>query len=248
MNNKKLLALFRECNKDEIYREAGIEVDFAFIEAENDTLLIFFEPSDGGVDWRMNFAFKKKPYKDMSTEYKVHRGFLKCWKAVEDIVIQKVTELDRDGEFRWKKIVTVGYSHGGALAAFCHECVWYYREDLRHKEGALVGIGFEAPRIYGARKVSAALGTRWAHFYVIRNYDDIVTKVPPSWFGFCHVGKVLTMRTRRKVGCVKAHTPREVEKSLLAPCNIAGLRELEKLLEDVKFEGACGYEFDRKED
>ena len=242
MNNKKLLELFRECNKDEIYREAGIEVNFAFKRAEDDTLLIFFEPSDGGVDWRNNFAFKKKPYKDMDVDYKVHRGFLKCWKAVEDIVIQKVTEKARDGAYKWRRVVIVGYSHGGALAAFCHECVWFHREDLRHVADGIVGIGFEAPRIYGARTLNPALGTRWNNFFVICNYNDLVTKVPPSWFGFAHVGKVLCMRTRRKVGCIKAHTPREVEKSLLAPCNIAGLRELEKLVEDIKFEGACGYD------
>lgn len=241
MNNKKLLALFRECNKDEIYREAGIEVNFSFVKGENNTLLIFFEPSDGGVDWRNNFAFKKKPYKDMRVEYKVHRGFLKCWKAVEDIVIQKISELDEERKFKWKKIVIVGYSHGGALAAFCHECVWFYRPDL-HDTSNLVGIGFEAPRIFGARRADPQLAPRWKNFFVIKNHNDLVTRVPPSWFGFSHVGEMLTMKTRAKVGCIKAHTPRQVEKSLLAPCNIAGLRKLEALLEDVDFEGACGYE------
>lgn len=240
MNNKKLLALFRECNKDEIYREAGIEVNFAFVEAQNNTLLIFFEPSDGKVDWRNNFAFKKKPYKDMKIEYRVHRGFLKCWKTVEDIVIQKINELGADGNFKWKKIVIIGYSHGGALAAFCHECVWFYRPDL-HDTNNLIGIGFEAPRILGAKKVDPRLAVRWNNFYVIRNHNDLVTRVPPTWLGFAHVGKMLTMKTREKVGGIKAHTPRQVEKSLLAPCNIAGLRELEEKLEDIDFDAACGY-------
>jgi hypothetical protein len=26
-------------------------------------------------------------------------------------------------EFKWKEVIIAGYSHGGALAAFCHECV-----------------------------------------------------------------------------------------------------------------------------
>jgi hypothetical protein len=54
--------------------------------------------------------------------------------------------------------VVVGYSHGGALAAFCHECVWFHRPDLREK--GLLGYGFEAPRIYAGFKVKKELAQR----------------------------------------------------------------------------------------
>ena len=53
----------------------------------------------------------------MEVSYRVHRGFLAAWKEVEDIIIAKIKDP------KWTKIVTVGYSHGGALAGFCHECV-----------------------------------------------------------------------------------------------------------------------------
>ena len=83
----------------------------------------------------------------MEIPYRVHRGFLEAWKEVEDIIIDKILEKDVDGNFCWKHIVVVGYSHGGALAAFCHEGVWFHRPDLR--EEGLEGYGLEATRIYG---------------------------------------------------------------------------------------------------
>ena len=55
----------------------------------------------------------------MEIPYYVHRGFLAAWKEVEDIIINKISNP------AYKQIVTVGYSHGGALAGLCHECVWY---------------------------------------------------------------------------------------------------------------------------
>ena len=67
----------------------------------------------------------------MGIPYRVHRGFLAAWKEVEDIIVDKITEeqeyysseMGKRKEYKWKQIVVVGYSHGGALAAFCHECV-----------------------------------------------------------------------------------------------------------------------------
>ena len=211
MTYQEIFAHFIECNKDEIYKEARGAVNYAFVQDGYGRLIIYFEPSDGKIDWRNNFAFKKKPYKDMKVKYKVYRGFLKCWKSVEDRVIDKVVEKRANGAYKWDHITVIGYSHGGALAALCHEAVWFHRPDLREK--GLLGIGFEAPRVYGARKVKKELMERWENFYVLRNGRDIVTYVPPRLFGFTHVGNIVKMKT--EAGIVMAHTPWEVEKSLL---------------------------------
>ena len=116
--------LFVNCAYDIEYQECGDHVNYAFVE-DGHTLYIYFQGSDGDVDWRRNFSFWKKPYKDMDSPYRVHAGFMKAWKEVEDIVIEKITERSAvmNMAYRWNKIITVGYSHGGALAAFCHECV-----------------------------------------------------------------------------------------------------------------------------
>ena len=168
----------------------------------------------------------------MKISYKVHRGFLAAWKEVEDTIISKVTE-QRSRRFysnvtesyyfkkvyKWSNIVIVGYSHGGALAAFCHECVWYHRKDLR-KDG-LRGFGFEAPKIYAGYKVKPEVAERWEHFTVIRTNNDLVTHCPPSIFGYCHIGDLLQIKgdislvDGRIPKCIKAHYPQVVYQALL---------------------------------
>jgi len=148
----------------------------------------------------------------MKIKYRVHGGFLKCWKTIEDIVIRRATEKGFSGDYRWKRIVVVGYSHGAALAALCHEAVWFHREDLR-AEG-LTGIGFDGPRIYGGWRVKKELRERWAHFTMFRNGSDIVTHLPPICFFFRHVGELYPMGKKNIFKCVKHHYPEEIRKSL----------------------------------
>ena len=106
------------------------------------------------------------------------------------------------------------------MAAFCHECCWYHRPDLRDNH-ALEGYGFEAPRIYAGWHVKKALKERWETFTVIRDGSDIVTHCPPAIFRFCHVGKILEVKgdtslvTQRLLRCVKYHFPEVVYDALL---------------------------------
>ena len=204
MKNKTELELFNICNKKSIYTTVGDEVDYAFLE-DGSALYIYFEPSQDDEDWRANFAYWRKPYKDMEISYRVHGGFLKCWKMVQDIVIDKVMEKDEEGNYKWTRIVVVGYSHGGALAALCHECVWFNREDLREGD-ALMGYGFEAPRVYAGWYMPKALKERWKNFTVYRNKNDIVTHLPPVLFGFRHVGKMKKIGADSACGPILAHT------------------------------------------
>lgn len=192
------------------YDTIGDDVNYKFIE-EGKTLYIYFQGSSGKTDWICNFLFRKKPYKDMDMPYRVHRGFLKCWKQVEDIVIAKITEEDETGEMKFNRIITSGYSHGGALAALCHECVWYHRQDIKDD---IWGFGFEGPRIYGGFCMKKELRERWEHFILFRNDNDIVTHVPPKLFAFTHVGNVFHIGRGRKFSPIKSHYPQNVLSSL----------------------------------
>ena len=169
------------------YTTVGDGVDYAFKE-KDDVLYILFQGSSQKVDWIQNFNFPRKPYSDMEVSYKVHRGFLKCWKQVEDIIIEKIKTVDSNGSYKYNKIIVSGYSHGGALAQFCHECVWYHRPDIRNN---CWSYGFEAPRIYAGYKVKKELRERWSHFVLVRNHKDVVTHVPPKILGFCDLGTVM---------------------------------------------------------
>ena len=229
---KKLSELFYNCAYTIQYQQAGDSVNYAFVE-DKDTLYIYFEGSNSISDWVRNFLFPAKPYKDMKIPYRVHRGFLAAWKEVEDIIIQKITEtqlreavkeeraqgLENVWDFRWRHIVVIGYSHGGALSGLCYECCWFYRPDLREEH--LEGYGFESPRFYAGWHVKEELKERWQNYKVIRTNNDIVTHCPPVIFGFCHVGEMLKVKgdvslvENKAPKCVKSHYPQVVYDALL---------------------------------
>lgn len=201
---KSLVDLFIDVDHRVRYTTVGEDVDFCFNQ-EGETLYVYLEPSNSKLDWKHNFMFAKKPYKDMKIPYRVHRGFLKCWKYLEDIVIARI----KDGTVQ--EIVVVGYSHGGGLAMLCHECCWYHRPDIRDK---IWGIGFDSPRVYAGFRVKKALKERWAQYVVIRNHTDIVTHVPPAIFGYRHVGKLVKIGKEKDYNCVKAHYQSNIISSL----------------------------------
>lgn len=223
MNSKNsfLLELFRECNKDEVFEQYSAEVDVGFQE-HGDTLLILFEPSDGSVDWRHNFTFFRKPYHDMEIPYYVHGGFLKCWRIVKDVVIAKLHER------LWKHVVITGYSHGGALALLAHECAWFELPQLRN--GRIITVAFEAPRIYGGFEVNDEIAGRWNNAYVIRTNKDLVTHMPPRFVGFCDVGQMLQINTQEKQGCISSHSQKWVQRALLNKVNRNTLAPVEAAL------------------
>ena len=229
---EKLSYLFRQCAWEVKYETVGDSVNYAFV-TKGDKLYIYWQGSNSLSDWVRNFLFPSRPYSDMQIPYRVHRGFLAAWKEVEDIIISKITEKElrepvkeerEQGysevlDYKWKHIVVVGYSHGGALSGFCHECVWYYRPDLR--ENGLEGYGFESPRFYSGWWVKNSLKERWANYTVIRCNNDLVTHCPPDIFFYVHVGHILkikgdtSMVHDKVLKCVKSHYPEVVYQALL---------------------------------
>lgn len=194
-------------------KESG---DYA-IQREGNILYLCFQWSNGKEDWKNNFDFPAKPYKDMGIEWRCHRGFLRVWKSIKPNIVSAV----HDKTIR--KIIVIGYSHGAAIATLAHEYVWYERGDLRD---TLEGYGFGCPRCYWG-KMNPKLEERWKNFYPIRNMNDIVTHLPPSFFGFRHVNKVLKVGERgqysleikavpfgKKLPCTRAHYAEEYIKNL----------------------------------
>lgn len=230
----KIDELFETCAYNVTYESTGNNVNYAFVE-DGETLYIYFQGSSSISDWLRNFWFFKRPYKEMKIPYYVHGGFLSAWKEVEDIVIRKITEMrssaiirtwynDTDFidrvDYKFKKIIIVGYSHGGALSGLCHECVWYNRPDIRDN---IFGFGFESPRFYCGLSVKKELRERWSNYTVIRNHNDIVTHCPPKVFCFAHVGTLLhlketSMKNYRKPHFIGAHYPDAVLESLKDYC------------------------------
>lgn len=199
-----LCELFSECVSIK-YDNTGVSANYT-VRRSGDTLRIFFEASDGAADWRRNLDFPIKPYKRMGkTVWLAHRGFLRTWKELEPVLVGDISDKSIH------KIIVVGYSHGAAIALLCHEYIWYMRPDLRE---TLDGYGFGCPRvIWGVP--SAETRRRWARFNVVRNIDDIVTHLPPSFIGYTHVGKLIEIGERGKYSNVDAHRADNIMAELL---------------------------------
>ena len=60
---------------------SGIDTQYCIEQKEDGEVIIAFLGSNSPVDWKTNFTFWKKPYKDMEVTYYCHGGFLKCWKC-----------------------------------------------------------------------------------------------------------------------------------------------------------------------
>ncbi len=195
----KLSTLFERCLHQR-YLHTPEGADYA-IDRRGNTLYLYFQDSDGLVDWKNNLDFPAKPYQRMGkTVWYAHRGFLKVWKSAQ-VPLEKYI-LDPTV----KKTVLVGYSHGAAIAALCHEYVWYHRPDLRSH---LEGYGFGSPRVFwGLPKQTAK--ERWETFLVIRNMDDIVTHLPPVFLGYSHVGEILRIGKKGKYSRIDAHRPENI--------------------------------------
>lgn len=197
-----LLNLYKKCLSAK-YNTVENQGDYA-IKQIGTKLYLYFEWSDGATDWKNNFDFPAKPYKDMDTTWFCHRGFLKVWKSIEPYVksaIMKPTV---------KSVTVVGYSHGAAIATLCHEYVWFNRPDLREK---LEGYGFGAPKVFWGY-MNEELKERWANFHPVRNLNDLVTRMPPALFGFRHVNDVINIgkkdklaKKNYKLDCINAHMP-----------------------------------------
>lgn len=190
-----LLELFSACLSQD-YTEVENGGSWSYTR-HGDALYLWFQKSNGVTDWLNNLNFVAAPYGEMSPAWQCHAGFLKVWRSVKSYV----EPLIMDPTVR--RICTVGYSHGAALAVLCHEYVWFHRPDLRER---ICGYGFGCPRVlYGC--VPPEIALRWESFFTVRNIDDVVTHLPPRALGFCHVGVPVAIGEAGKYTSLDAHRP-----------------------------------------
>ena len=189
-----LYTLFQAC-LNAPYKKVGQSANYAVIKNGKD-LYIFFEGSDGQIDWKNNLDFPAKAYKrNCKTIWRAHRGFLRVWKEIEPYIASIIADRTI------KNITIAGYSHGGAIAVLCHEYVWFNRPDIREN---LFGYGFGAPRVFwGLYKKQ--LSKRWENFTVVKNINDLVTRLPPVVLGYRHVGTLLQIGVKGKYSDISAH-------------------------------------------
>lgn len=161
------------------WRTSGDDTQWFIERKEDGEVVLVFKESDSHKDWKNNFRFWARPYKNMKTTFFVHSGFLKCWKLINDEVIAAVRELNPTS------ITVTGWSYGGAMATLAYEDIYFNFPELRDKRQM---ITFGAPRvvsIWNFRKIKE----RWNNSYRFINGADIVTCVPLRIMAFRHVCK-----------------------------------------------------------
>ena len=190
-----IFQLFNRCISIEYTHLMG-EESYAYETVDN-ILYLYFQKSNGFVDWKNNLDFPIRSYKG----FFAHRGFLNSWegltKTIDDILLKE----------KYNNVVIAGYSHGGALALLCYE---HIISSYLHLKGKICGYGFGCPRvIWGSIDK-----TLWKNFYVVRNINDIVTHLPPKALGYTHVGKLLTIGMPKKYSSIDAHREENILKEL----------------------------------
>ena len=192
INKEELLEKFKKCYNAK-YTTVANDASFC-VERDGSRLTLLFEKSNSNEDWKSNFNFPAKPYRQMKNKWFCHRGFLKVWRSIEPYIEKEikdtsVTEID-----------IIGYSHGGAIAGLCYEYVKFNRPDV-----VVTGVGFGAPRVLWGF-LRKAVKRRFDGFIVVRNGRDIVTHVPPVLFGFRNIG-TLKKVGKKDQGFVESHYP-----------------------------------------
>ena len=161
------------------YKTAGDAVDYQIIDDKEELITyLIFQESNGSKDWKNNFNFPAKPYKEASQLLFYHGGYCKAWKSANDVIMNELKEhLEKHYD-----VYVIGWSLGGAMAVIAAEEIFY----RYHIKSILVTFG--APKVcYGKKTVrNVRKSIKFAVQFANRN--DIVTYQPPfSFYG--HVGK-----------------------------------------------------------
>ncbi|MCB5288270.1 MAG: lipase family protein [Candidatus Cloacimonetes bacterium] len=188
----ELAKLFKEIDQ---WDTIGTDTQYRILEYPDEVVIIFC-PSNSKADWKINFAFPKKPYKQMPTPFYVHGGFLEEWKKINDFFLKAAAEFD-------KPITLTGWSYGGAMATLCYEDFWF---NFFHARTKMRLITFGAPRVIGAKNFKS-IANRFEGAVLYANGSDVVTCVPPAVLGFRHVRKLT--RIGDKLGLVGLCNPKK---------------------------------------
>jgi pimeloyl-ACP methyl ester carboxylesterase len=131
-------------------------------------------------DVGFNVGFSTAPGLEV-TPGPVHRGFDKAFDAVSDQVTQALAECGTE------PLLITGHSMGAALAVIAADhCL------TEKKLRATAVYAFGMPRIGDEDFAVRYNETLGATTYRLVHGDDIVATVPPSRFGFRHVGRLIS--------------------------------------------------------
>lgn len=174
--------LFNLIKTTKDYKTAGDSVDYkVLVDDENHRIKLLFQCSHGDVDWKNNFDFPVKPYKEQENTLYYHRGFAKAYKSANDAIMSDlISAVSKNQEY----VVEIsGWSLGGAMAVLA-------AEDFNFRTGRLsVLITFGSPKVCFGKKTKERIKNCCFLIRQFANVNDCVPDMPP-FPGYCHVDEV----------------------------------------------------------
>lgn len=161
--------LFDEIKRTE-YTKSGDCVDWAVkvYPAEKLVRLLFEESSDDR-DWKNNFDFPIKPYKQQENTLWFARGWGNAYKSCNDEIMAKLIETYTDElKAQGYTVEVCGWSYGGAMAVLA-------AEDFNYRTGNKPGIvTFGAPKPLWGRKTWHYINTCLEYAVQYAHVNDVV--------------------------------------------------------------------------
>ncbi|KAG9392088.1 Lipase (class 3) [Carpediemonas membranifera] len=197
------LACVAYCNNDELVDSWSCpmckqlpQIDYAHSirdDAESVIVVIMTEQTDSGkilhvafrgtVDiknWVEDFKAWQEKF-DEWPECKVHDGFARAYRAVEEQIRREVQLLMAKGDIT--AVRTTGHSLGGAIATLC--AVDLRTSGIVDRDTFLGTYTFGEPRVGNPDYVDLVEGTLDEHYRVV-HWQDLVPMVPPHMLGIYH--------------------------------------------------------------
>lgn len=170
--NAKELYLYLKNKRD--YITAGIDVQYK-VEVHDDEKKVYlcFEESASKQDWKINFDFPIKVYKQQKNKFLVHRGYVKAYKSCNDQIMNEfISKIKETGYMPF----ICGWSYGGAMSVLASED-FYFRTGLKPEVTT-----FGAPKIlyFNFTRKYFKSCCNIVNQYAIRN--DFVPRYIPFFF------------------------------------------------------------------
>ena len=164
MNRQELFKLIKKSE----YEKVGLDVDYLIcVVPEEESIYLLFAGSNSDIDWRIDFDFPARPYREQISSLMVHKGFIKAWKSANDVIIEELKDVVL--KYPNYEVFIAGWSYGGAMAILAGED-YFYRTC---KKARLITYG--APKILSGEKSRKYVASCFKTVEQYGQYNDIVT-------------------------------------------------------------------------
>lgn len=160
------------------YKTVGYDVQYAIFSLEKETLIIW-EESTSKEDWKTNFDFPIRPYKNQQNTLWYHRGWAKAYKSARDEFLKDIADCSNTENFR-----IYGWSYGGAMSQISAEDVKFH-----YPNSHIEVVTFGSPNPLFGRKTKKFVKSCIADCKQYANRNDLVTVMPPLP-GYKQVNKI----------------------------------------------------------